>query len=75
VPHEFLMAVAHADHVLELQANLDRAEMPPSWMWPHVKEMNAWIDRIQREHRDRAKSPGSAEDEDMAENELLSGGR
>lgn len=71
VPHEFLMAVAHADHILELQANLDRADMPPPWMWPFVKEMNAWIERVQREHKDRAKNPGVTEDEDMQENELL----
>ena len=63
------MAVAHADYILELQSNLDRKEMPPSWMWPYTKEMNAWLDRVQA---DRKKpSASTAEDDNMQGNELV----
>lgn len=71
------MAVAHADHILQLQENLDRDEMPPAWMWPFTDEMNTWIDRIQKERRDRVGGPAPAaeDDDDLQENALLPRGR
>jgi hypothetical protein len=65
------MAVAHADYILELQSNLDRAEMPPVWMWPHSKEMNAWIDKVQRDRKNKISNPAAEEDESLQENDLL----
>lgn len=68
------MAVSHADHILQLQENLDRDEMPPQWMWPFVQEMNEWLDRIQSERRNRYNAPAaSSDDDDMQENALLAG--
>lgn len=69
------MAVAHADHILQLQENFDRDEMPPPWMWPFTESMNEWIDRVQSERRNRHQSGGNSRDDDdtMQENELLMG--
>lgn len=68
------MAVSHADHILQLQENLDRDEMPPRWMWPFVDEMNEWIDRVQSDRRNKSGAPAATSDDDtMQENALLAG--
>lgn len=64
------MAVAHADHILQLQENFDRDEMPPAWMWPFVEEMNEWIDRVQAERCNQTKKD-DPEDDTMQDNVLL----
>ena len=64
------MAVAHADHILQLQENLDRDEMPPAWMWPFVDEMNEWLDRVAADRRN-PKAKDDPEDEKMQDNVLL----
>ena len=70
------MAVTHADHILQLQENLDSNEMPPEWMWPFTSEMNAWLDRVSVERRSRyGGSAAGGSDEDLQENELLAGAR
>lgn len=69
------MAVAHADHLLQLQENLDRDEMPPEWMWPFSKRMNEWLDQVARDRKDRYSGGRSRDDDDMQENELLAGAR
>lgn len=68
------MAVAHADHILQLQENLDRDEMPPEWMWPFTDEMNEHIDRVQADRRNRYSSGGSdspSSEDTMQDNQLL----
>lgn len=71
------MAVSHADHILQLQENLDRDEMPPVWMWPFTERMNEWLDRITRERKERYSNGASSDagDDDMQENALLAGSR
>lgn len=60
------MAVAHADHLLQLQENLPADEMPPVWMWPFGKQMKEHLDRVLAARK--AKYSG---DDGMTENALL----
>jgi len=62
-------AIAHADHILQLQEDLSSDEMPPEWMWPLWWEMERWLNRIVKERAAKYGSDDNA-DVDWEENEL-----
>ncbi len=66
--------IGHAQTVISWQENLPSDEMPPEWMWPFDKEIEAWFQEVKRA-RDEKYGGGSDSREDpgdMMENDLVS---
>lgn len=59
------MAVAHADHILELQTNLDGKEMPPEWMWTLPWEMERHMKKVVAARKEKYGKDDDDDDVDM----------
>lgn len=52
------MAIAHANSILDWEANLPSDEMPPPWMWHLDAEIEEWFIEVKRA-RDEKYGTGS----------------
>lgn len=68
-----MLAIAHAQRVLDWLDNLPRAETPPEWMWPFDDELQIWFDEVEEERNRKFGRQGNDDSDEvvpMMSNEL-----
>lgn len=62
--------------VLGWYENLPKEEIPPHWMWPFDKELEAWFKRVDEKRKAGRGKPSGSDSSDeapMVQNELTKG--
>jgi hypothetical protein len=72
VPREFLDAIAHADHVLQMQSDLSTSEQPEMWMFEVPWALDAHLKEVvrRRKHPEEEEETDWDDDDQFDKNEL-----
>lgn len=64
-PNDLVMAVAHAEYILNTSSNLMEGEHPPHWKWAFADELDVHFERVKRKREEKFSSK-KQEDEEPA---------
>ena len=71
-----MLAIEHAQRVINWQSNLPPDEMPPRWLWIVEDELEIWFEEVDAKRKERFGTPDEPADEvPMMKNELARGRR